>query len=256
MAGGAMFSRSPFFPVFASGCLMLAGTAPWLWSSPEEVEAIAMPSREVTLSLPMEATVRELRVKEGDTVKKGDVLATLFHSSEVFERDRAAKQLERAEVDLRMSERLRQSETVSEEAARQKRLDHDVAKIELQRANAVLGDKTLTATFDGVILRIHKEVGESVGRTEKIIEVIDYDTLHIEAYLEAIHLGTVRKGQKARVIFPSLGDRELEAEFLLVDPVVEPGSGLFRVRLALANPDRSIPSGIPARLIFEPAPKQ
>jgi len=246
-----MFPEGRHFSPLALACFAMVVTTQPGWAVPVEVEAIAVPSRNVTLSLPVEATVRELRVKEGDLVKKGEVLATLYQSSEVLERDRAAKLLERAAVDLRMSERLRLSETVSEEAARQKRLDHDLANIELDRSNAVLADKTLFAPFDGVILRIHKEVGESAGRTDKIIEVIGYDTLHIEAYLEAVHLGSVAKGQKARVIFPSLSDREVVADFLLVDPVVEPGSGLFRVRLSVANADLTIPSGIPARLIFE-----
>jgi hypothetical protein len=37
----------------------------------------------------------------------------------------------------------------------------------------------------------------------------------------------------------------------MVDPIVDPGSGLFRVRLILENPDMSIRSGVPAKVFFE-----
>ena len=58
-----------------------------------------MPARSVKLSLPMEATLRELRVKEGEFVKKGDVLAVLYSPAESLDRDRADKQRESIQLN-------------------------------------------------------------------------------------------------------------------------------------------------------------
>jgi multidrug efflux pump subunit AcrA (membrane-fusion protein) len=77
-----------------------------------EADAVLLPSRSVKLSLPVEATLRELRVKEGDFVKKGDVLAVLYSPAESLERDRAEKERELAAFELKVSEKLRAGDQI------------------------------------------------------------------------------------------------------------------------------------------------
>ena len=153
--------------------LVLLAVATALPADPLEAEGIVLPSRSVSLSLPVEAILREVRVPEGAIVKKGDSLAILYSPVESLEKERTAKQLELAEFLLQNSEKLRANAIISEEAARQKTIDCDVARIEAKRAEAVLSDKTLFAPFDGFILRIHKEAGETVGRVDKIIDIVE-----------------------------------------------------------------------------------
>jgi RND family efflux transporter MFP subunit len=228
----------------------LPGGAESVSPSVLEADAVLLPARSVRLSLPVEATLRELRVKEGDFVEKGNVLAVLYSPAESLERDRAEKQHELAAFELKVSDKLRADAIVSEEQARQKQINHDVASIDALRARAVLADKTLVAPFDGCVLRIYKEPGETVSRVEKIIEMVDYATLYAESYLESTWLGAVRRGSAARIVIPQLGDQTHDATVKNVDPVVDPASGLFRVRLVIDNSDYAIPSGVPAKVIF------
>ena len=215
-----------------------------------EADAVLLPARSVRLSLPMEATLRELRVKEGDFVKKGDVLAILYSPAEALDRDRSAKELELTHYRLKVSEKLRADAIVSEDQAREKQIDHDVAVLATQRAQAVLAEKTLVAPFDGCVLRVFKEQGETVARVEKIVELVDFATLHAESYLESCWLGMIRRGSMAQVQIPQTGENAREAVVENVDPVADPGSGLFRVRLVVENDDYAIPSGVPAKLRF------
>jgi RND family efflux transporter MFP subunit len=217
-----------------------------------EADAVLMPARSVKLSLPMEATLRELRVKEGEFVKKGDVLAVLYSPAESLDRDRADKQRELAEFEFKMNEKLRADAIVSVEQAQQKKINHDVAAIEALRARAILADKTLVAPFDGCVLRIFKEEGETVARVDKIVEMVDFATLYAESYLESSWLGVIRRGSTAHVVIPQLGNQKHQATVENVDPVADPASGLFRVRLVLDNSDYAIPSGVPAKALFTP----
>lgn len=236
-----------FFFVF----LVLVATAISSPADPLEAEGIVLPSRSVSLSLPVEAILREVRVPEGAIVKKGDSLAILYSPVESLEKERTAKQLELAEFLLQNSEKLRANAIISEEAARQKTIDCDVARIEAKRAEAVLSDKTLFAPFDGFILRIHKEAGETVGRVDKIIDIVDLRTLHVDTFLEGEWIGKINVSTAAFVDIPPLGLEKLPVRIDMIDPVVDPGSGLFRVRLILPNPDMSIRSGLPAKVHFE-----
>ena len=213
-------------------------------------EGLILPSRSVSLSLPVEAILREVKVKEGALVLKGDILAILYSPVESLEKERASKQLDLAEFMLGNSEKLRSNAIISEEAARQKKLDCDIARIEARRAEAVLHEKTLYAPFDGFILRILKEPGETVGRVDKVIDIVDIKTLHVDAYLEGEWKDRLKENTKAAIEVPSMREKKLPASIAMIDPVVDPSSGLFRVRLLLPNPDMSIPSGIPAKVTF------
>lgn len=214
-------------------------------------DGLILPSRSVSLSLPVEAVLRELKVQEGALVLKGDILAILYSPVESLEKERAAKQLDLAEFMLGNSEKLRSNAIISEEAARQKKLDCDIARIEARRAEAVLHEKTLYAPFDGFVLRILKEPGETVGRVDKVIDIVDIKTLHADAYLEGEWKERLNEKTKATLEIPSMGGKKIPASIGMVDPVVDPSSGLFRVRLLVPNPDMSIPSGIPAKVTFE-----
>lgn len=215
-----------------------------------EADGIMLPRNRVNLGLPVEARVREVRVAEGQTVRKGDVLAILYTESEELARDHAAAQLRKAEFTFRSKQKLKDSNTVSEIEMVGAEADLDLAKIALKRAEADLRDKTLTAPWDGRVLRVLKSAGETVNRGEKVIELIDYSTIHVDVYLDARFLAAVRQGEKARVSGEAIGSAPAEATVVMVDPVVEPGSGLCRVRLEMPNADLRIATGLPVKVQF------
>ena len=247
--GWIHFKPARIFTVLAILCFCQIGNE--LTAADIVAEGLILPSRSVSLSLPVEAVLRELKVQEGALVLKGDILAILYSPVESLEKERAAKQLDLAEFMLGNSEKLRSNAIISEEAARQKKLDCDIARIEARRAEAVLHEKTLYAPFDGFVLRILKEPGETVGRVDKVIDIVDIKTLHADAYLEGEWKEHLNEKTKSTLEIPSMGGKKISATIGMVDPVVDPSSGLFRVRLLVPNPDMSIPSGIPAKITFE-----
>ena len=247
--GWIHFKPARIFTVLAILCFCQIGNE--LTAADIVAEGLILPSRSVSLSLPVEAVLRELKVQEGALVLKGDILAILYSPVESLEKERAAKQLDLAEFMLGNSEKLRSNAIISEEAARQKKLDCDIARIEARRAEAVLHEKTLYAPFDGFVLRILKEPGETVGRVDKVIDIVDIKTLHADAYLEGEWKERLNEKTKSTLEIPSMGGKKISATIGMVDPVVDPSSGLFRVRLLVPNPDMSIPSGIPAKITFE-----
>ncbi|MDB6152450.1 MAG: hypothetical protein JWL90_903 [Chthoniobacteraceae bacterium] len=213
-------------------------------------DGIMLPRNRANLSIPVEARVRELRVEEGQTVHKGDILAILYTESEELACERAAAQLKRAEVIHRSKLKLKETNGVAELDLIGAEVDLELAKIELRRSRAELSDKTLTAPWDGQVLRLLKSAGETANRGEKIIELIDYSTIYIDVYLDAQYLNVVRPGQRANISGDAVGPLPALATALMVDPVVEPGSGLTRVRLQMPNADLRIPTGLPVKVAF------
>ena len=218
-----------------------------------EADGIMLPRHRVNLSIAVEARLRELYVSEGQLVKRGDPLAILYTEAEVLDTSRAGAQLKKADFLFKSKARLKETKSLAEVEMIGAEVDLELAKIELERSQAILRDKTLAAPWDGIVLRVLKSAGETVNRGEKVIELIDYSTIYVDVYLDAKFLTAVKPGQEAQVSGEAIGGEPVSATVLMVDPVIEPGSGLSRVRLQMCNADLRIPTGLPVKVRFAPA---
>lgn len=223
-------------------------------AEPLTAEGLIVPFRQIRLSSPVEAIIRKIEVKEGDRVTTGQVLAVLYSSLDMLEAERAEKILAKAEFQWRANERLAKDKIVSEDKALVAKLEYDVALIESQRARASIEDKTLRAPYDGQVIRVLKEAGETVGRTQEVFQLLDYAQVYVQVYIEARYLPQVREGVVSEVKFAADGSRQsikaVPAKVHFVDPVVDAGSGLFRVKILIPNDDFSIKPGLPATVVF------
>lgn len=223
-------------------------------AEPLTAEGLIVPFRQIRLSSPVEAIIRKIEVKEGDRVTTGQVMAVLYSQLDMLEAERAEKILAKAEFQWRANERLSKDKIVSEDKALVAKLEYDVALIESHRARAAIEDKTLRAPYDGQVIRVLKEAGETVGRTQEVFLLLDYAQVYVQVYIEARYLPQVREGVATEVKFAGDGSRQsikaVPAKVYFVDPVVDAGSGLFRVKILIPNEDFSIKPGLPATVVF------
>ena len=195
-----------------------------------------------------------LNVREGDSVRKGDLLLSLWNKDLMAEIElsqaeaKSAKANARAtcltaEVAQREANRLlklRKSGAVSEETvdravtdASARRASCDAAKastaVSVSRANVIRArlDRTrLIAPFDGVIAAIHGELSEyvtpsspSVGGTP-VIDLLDTSCFHVTAPIDEVDAPRVSLGQTARVTLDAFGDREFAGTVSQIAPFV------------------------------------
>ncbi len=231
--------------VLAVGLLLSASTAS---ADYDTVEALVLPAKRIELGSPVETIVRDVLVEEGQRVKAGQVLAILFSEQEKLMAARAAKQLEQAEFMFRADERLAEQKAVSREAAMESRIEFELAQIQRDLAEANIEEKTLRAPVDGQIIRVERDPGETIGRSEVLIELLDYKTVKVQMYLPGKLIGNLSKGDQLAVDIPLAGLQQLRAEISFVDPVIDAGSGLFRAMAEIPNSDFTIKPGMNARV--------
>jgi membrane fusion protein (multidrug efflux system) len=217
-----------------------------------ELEGITLPRQRVSLSLPMEARLTRLLVEEGQRVVQGQQLAVLYSATEELDCERAEALLKRAEFQYESKRKLKVGQGISDAEMVGAEADREVARIELGRSRAVLRDKTLVAPWSGTVLRVLKGVGETVNRGEKVVELVDLSSVNVDVYVEAGKLGMVREGQEAEVTGDGSLKRGIKGTVQMVDPVVDPGSGLSRVRLMVVNSEGQVLAGMPVRVRFLP----
>jgi HlyD family secretion protein len=111
--------------------------------------------------------------------------------------DRATEALAVAEAGLSRAQAAI-TEGQKEWIAAEKALDY-------QRAR--LADTEITAPFDGLIVRRHRDSGDVVVPGSSILTLISTDELWITAWIDETEMSKLQEGQKARVVFRSEPDQ-------------------------------------------------
>ena len=172
-------------------------------------------------------TVTDVFVKEGDHVKKGDVLIAIDNTDQLYSVASLEAELER--IILTGSERERELTELRLESAR-KKLDYTKAY----------------ANFDGVVASVDVSVGDYFDAGSSAMTIIDRSTLKATVEIDEIDMMYVEVGQKAVLYFDSYPDSSIEAvvEYIpMIGRYTNQGIGVMDVELKIPNPPSTIAPG-------------
>jgi HlyD family secretion protein len=135
------------------------------------------------------------------------------------------------------------------------------AEATLVQARARLADTRIEAPMDGVVLRKNLEPGATASPGAAIVTLVDPSDIWLRAYIAETDLGRVRIGQTASVTVDAFPGQPFEgrvteiasaAEFTPrnVQTQKERVTLVFRVKVAIANPDGRLKPGMPADAVI------
>lgn len=216
------------------------------------MEGLIEPWQDLSIGIGVDGILDSVSVERGDSIKAGDEIASLESSVE-------EASLESAEVRARLAKlRADRSRQLHERGAvTQQELDEAAAEAELGALNvkiaaASLARMTVKSPVDGVVMERHVSPGELVSRTSGgvLVRLAQIDPLKIDVIAPLSMYGKIKRGQVAMITPEEPIGGSYEAKVYVVDPLVDAGSGTFRIRLSLSNPDGAIPSGVRCRVQF------
>ncbi|MEK7371847.1 MAG: efflux RND transporter periplasmic adaptor subunit, partial [candidate division NC10 bacterium] len=131
------------------------------------------------------------------------------------------------------------------------------ARSALALARSRLKEMTLTAPVAGVVLRKNLEAGETASPGVPILTLMDPKDVWVRAYIPEEEVGRIKIGDRARVTVDAYAGRVFagriseiasEAEFTPknVQTKKERVNLVFRIRIAVDNPDGILKPGMPA----------
>lgn len=122
----------------------------------------------------------------------------------------------------------------------QARVDEALANVE--QTDAALGKTTITAPFDGLVIRVDAAEGENVSPGQTLVTIAQTDAMEIFAEVDEDYFLRMAPGQPATLVFPSIADRKFEAKVMRVGPEVDPERGVVGVHLKPTTlPDHVVP---------------
>jgi membrane fusion protein, multidrug efflux system len=212
----------------------------------EDTQGIVLPFKKVSVSSPvLQEVVEAVLVEEGDTVTEGQVLVKLRSEKEKLEVEEADKRIELHEFTAKGRQALLAEKMGSRDDALKAATELALARIAREAAQVRFNEKTVRSPLSGIVVKKHKETGESVDRVEKLVDIVNIDQVFVQFYLDPKLWTAVKVDQPIAVKFPVIGAGvEVRGKISFIDPQIDAGANLFRVKVLLDNKDHQIKAGM------------
>jgi membrane fusion protein, multidrug efflux system len=192
----------------------------------------------------LQEIITGIRVKEGDSVKEGDIIVELRKEREELDVKLSEKLIELKRFIARGQHRLYKENYGSKEKALEAQTDLELAELQLDAKKVALAEKTIKAPLSGIVVKKHKEVGEAVAREEKLLEIINIDQVKVRFNLKPELRKSVKEGQQIKVKVPDLGGAEFTGKVAFVSPRIDAAAQLMEVMVEIDNKDHAIKAGM------------
>ncbi len=187
-----------------------------------------------------------LQVREGDSVKAGDIIARVDASEYQARFNQAQQQAESAKAQVEIAKRnfdnnrsLVEKGFISQTALESSSSTLVSAEANFRAAQAgadvarkALEDTVLRAPIAGVVSQRLAQPGERVAIDTRIIEIVDLSRLELEASVDAASSVAIRMGQSAQLRIEG-SDQTINAKVVRINPSTVAGSRAVMVYLAV-----------------------
>jgi RND family efflux transporter MFP subunit len=215
-------------------------------------------------------------VEEGDSVKKGQIIAVVDHESveaqvnqakaalvtAEAQRTQAQVALSQTEKDLERLRNLyaegatsRQSLEKIEAEYKSLVAQHELAQARVDQSQAGLNQALIqlsecfiTAPISGVIAQKFLEEGDMAMVTRPIFAIMDVDSVKVKADLAERYLRQVHSGTEAALEVDTYSDRSFQGRVTRISPVLNVINRTAQLEITIPNPEHLLKPGMFARI--------
>jgi HlyD family secretion protein len=246
------------------------------------------PRTKVDISAQVSARIVALPIREGQRVKKGDVVVRLDAEDLAAALDSAKARLageearlegvraamNNADREMRRLKELLDTRDVaqadfdnaqtnldqSKSAYEQNLRDIDIARANMKRAEKDLANTTIQSTIDGVVTHLEAEVGELVvvgtlnSPGSVIMQLADLSDMLMKAKVDESNIAPVAPGQACRVFINAYPGKEFKGDVERIRPtkqVDKDGTTYFETEIRVALPEDNTLRGMLANADIE-----
>jgi membrane fusion protein (multidrug efflux system) len=236
-----------------------------LWSSPRpvaaadsevpgdswEVRGLLVPSKQARLASRAKGVIEKI-AREGQRVREGEVVMELESEMERLQLAQQEHILDLRTFEWQASTELNEKSVISQVEVQEKRVNFEIARVQLEQARHLLDRRRVVAPFAGAVAERLREEGEAVDEFTPVLLLVDLSTLHLELFLPGHRMPEIALGDAVEILVEN-GGSTTRGVVTQISPTVNPASGEFKVRVAVPNPEGLLTAGTHARARFAPA---
>ncbi|GGW58870.1 RND family efflux transporter MFP subunit [Winogradskyella epiphytica] len=202
----------------------------------------------LTVTPEFNGILTKVYVKEGQSVRKGQILAKIDDGGLSQQLAQLKIQAELAKTTYERQKRLWEQNIGSEIQFLQAQSNYQAQQESVNQLNKQIAKTTVIAPFSGTIDDIITEQGSVVaaGQTP-LMRIVNLDNMYIETEVPERYVSDVTKGKSVSVNIPVLG-KIIETKIRQAGDFINPANRTFKVEVEIPNDDKSIKPNLTARL--------
>tara|TARA_R110002050_G_scaffold100230_4_gene207499 strand:+ start:610 stop:1713 length:1104 start_codon:yes stop_codon:yes gene_type:complete len=210
-----------------------------------EVTGSVEADQEVNVSPEGSGQILDIKVREGQRVSKGTVLATL--NAEPIERtiDEVEINLDMARTTYERQKNLWDQNIGSELQYLQAKSTMNSLEQQLEGLKAQRSMSSITAPVDGVIDVIYQKQGQIASPQVPFAKLVNIQKIKVYADVAESYLTKIEQGDEVQVYFPAIGETHT-TKIQMIGNFIDPNNRTFRIRLDLQNKDNLIKPNLDA----------
>jgi len=221
------------------------------------------PQNEAKLSVFIGGNVKEIKVIEGDRVRKGEIIASIEHP-DLIEIQQVYQQLVHRigylKLEYERKEKLFQEEVTSGRDYQKAKADYFSARAELSAlksklrllnlsAQEIAGGKIyetipILSPMDGYVKLVNVVTGQYAPPQQELFEIIDIDHIHADLMVFEKDIHRLKEGQEVIFSVSNVPSRKLRAKIYAVSKAFEQEPKALHVHAEIENKEEDLIPGM------------
>jgi RND family efflux transporter MFP subunit len=214
-----------------------------------DLQGNVMTKQNVLIYPEMAGTLIKVYVKEGQNVKKGQLLATIDDGGMSSQLEQLKTQAALAKTTFERQKRLWEQKIGSEIQFLQAETNYQAVMNSVKQAESQLAKSNIRAPFSGIIDNVIQEQGTVVSPVsgQAVFRIVNLSDMYIEVDVPESYINGVTVGKEVNIYFPVLGD-SITSIVRQTGNFINPTNRSFRVEIAVPNTKNTIKPNLTARV--------
>ncbi len=210
----------------------------------EVVRCLTEPVYDVKMSSIVPGRIAVIHHGEGSFVEKGAVVIELESRSEEIDVQRREVLVENLKTTLERSEMLlKNTSSISMEEVETARSEYQMALLELELAKDALLNKKIIAPFSGIVTDLPLEIGEFCEPPQIILRMVDTREFYCVANIDPSLAEDLELNERVTFREQIGAGSSLSGRIVYISPIVDPASGLLRIKALFPNQGGNVRPG-------------
>jgi membrane fusion protein, multidrug efflux system len=212
----------------------------------DSLEAIgtAKARESVMLSSSVTDRIRAINVRDGQFVRKGQVLIELSQAEENADLSQARAREKEADAQLERVQSLSKQGYATRSRLDEQTAARDSARGAVASLEARVQDRFIRAPFSGTIGLLSISPGLVATANTPIVELSDSSVIKLDFTIPETSLAAVRIGQRVQAIAAAYQDQSFTGKIEAIDQQIDPVTRSVSLRALIPNPSGRLKAGM------------
>lgn len=202
------------------------------------------PWTRLNLMAKLNGTITEMMVKEGDRVKKGDILAHIEDDEYRIAVERAQAAYKLAQADYERDRSIYEKGVIPTATLEANRTKMQTARADFENAKLQLSRTTITSPMEGIIRSLDAKVGLQLSIGDPIAEILEIDRMKTVIGIPESDVTAVRKLDQVDITVQALDNKVISGRKHFLSPSPDTSARLYNLELEIDNSNGEVLAGM------------